>query len=224
MLRLQSSQAMDDLPWLSPENDSWNAQYSPTVHTDSCSHQISPSQFSSKSLIQFSPSHPSPLNRTDVVMSEPTRYDTSHFHQKPSSDHDMTLPACSRSKRCRATSPNKSNAVPLQYIDKHTKVLEPMSDTTSQNDTECIQSPDFYSAKEFSLAVSTTEHSEMILRHSSSSVFLPRGFSTGPQMNTFALAPQLSPIQRLLNELGEDESEQEDQAPELEMDMYDIII
>ncbi|XP_064382504.1 uncharacterized protein LOC135331315 isoform X2 [Halichondria panicea] len=219
MLRLQSSPAKGDHPWLGPSNDSWNAVHTestPTIHTDSRAHQISPSEASSNSLIQLSPSHPSPLNLTEFVMSEPTIYDISHFHQ-----------------RCETTNPHKSNAVPLQYtttVDKHTE--EFITSQSYQNETERIQSPKFYSAPEFSSAVSTTEHSEMIMRYSSSSVFLPRGFSAGPQMNTFALAPQLSPIQRLapqlspiqrlLNKLSGDESEQEDQAPELEMDMYDV--
>ena len=214
---LQSSHPMGDLPWLDPEHNPESiidhTQSTPTLHVPPSSQASpGPSRFTSKSLIEFSPNVPEPekelmINRLKgYTLSVPTPYDISNFHE-----HTTTHPSPKH--------PTTPDSYPRTYqSSRQTQEKRPRSSTKSTSSIQSNKSPTmFYSAPDFSSEASPPE--QIITQQSSSSMFLPRGLSTGPQM---VPRSRPSPIQTLLNQLSGGESGQEDQAPDLEMDMFDI--
>ncbi len=204
---------MGDLPWLNLEYNSSNTNRvhsTPNLCTDSSSHQNSSAKLSSKSLIQFSPDVSNKathklVNRKGFTISEPAQL---NLHS------GTALPTSSPCTHYGSPSGFTSNSVHLDYtttVDQHTMNLTHMSDEPE------MQSPTtYYSANKASTEDDVVEPG--VVRQSSSSLFIPRGFSSGPQN---LIPARSSPIERLLRQLS-GESGQEDQAPELEMDMYDI--
>ena len=201
------------LPWLDPEYDSRhvNGVYStPNFQTDSAS--WSPSKRISNNLIQFSPDRTahSIINQKGYAVSE-----LPHSKRKNS-----TPPASSSPGHYESSNGFSPTFVRLHYT---TTVDEPTNKLVSMSSGPEVASPTkYYSANSENDVV---DQPGVILQQSSSSVFIPRGLSGGLQsLRSRSATISATPLERLWHQLSGDieESEEEDQAPELEMDMYDI--
>lgn len=129
--------------------------------------------------------------------------------------HNTCTPSTS-SPHTHCRHPSDSTATSLRYtttVDQCTNRLT--SDEPAQSPTL------YYSANRLSTTEDDIDESGVI-RQSSSSVFIPRGLSSGPhRFHERLVSTSSSPLEKLLHQLS-GESGQEDQAPELEMDLYDI--
>ena len=179
------------------------------------------------------------------TISEPTKYDISNFHSPGHTNDILSVDPYPRI----APHSFKTNSSDLHTYRTHSLPYVTIASTEEREDTlddvsveanssppqHTIQSPTkFFSAPDFSSEVSPSDANQQfddgaqlsqgIPLHTSSSMFIPRGLSSGPHLVTRPGA-QPSPIQTLFSQLSQASlSQQEDQAPDLDMDLYDITI
>jgi len=158
-----------------------------------------------------------------------------HSKSTPSFHHQALTPPPT-SKSLIQFSPDPKHAAKLQLeasSKEHNHITSEDTEETLGQQMPVNQSPQdltievIYSPTKFYTAgdtesMSSHSDSEDIEKDPSSMMFLPRGFSAGPQLASPGYSQ--SPIQHLLNQLSGAESEQEDQAPDLEIDPYEINI
>lgn len=240
---IQPSHEVGDLPWLDPNFSNNNT---PSFSRHSSIAQVhghsSGSQIEDRSLPENNIGG-QVAEQMGYTISEPTKYDISNFHSPGCINDILNL-----DPQPQVTPhPLETNSSVLHSCRTHSLPYITIATAEQNYDTQndysnsspiqhTIQSPTkFFSAPDFSSEVSPSDANHdggqptqgsdgKMPIQSSSSMFIPRGLSSGPQLLARPGA-QSSPIQTLFSQLSQASlSQQEDQAPDLEMDLYDIAI